>query len=189
MLTVVNEGAYSLAERQTGESSRLTREKSETDPDQQTSVRSEKSDENIHARLTLRSGEHVKDDLDKAYTLFQRPRKRRANLETAQRILLKAELELIHLDSSLRRRMYWGLMTVEKELSRYSGFETAEKTEHINQAQKYIVEVEKTVPSSDASLRAQVSLELHIIKGINKGNIGLRSGSRYERTEETEVGG
>ena len=108
----------------------------------------------------------MKDDLDKAYTLFQRPRKRRANLEAAQRILLKAELELINLDSSLRRRMYWGLMTVEKELSRYGGFETAEKTEHINQAQKYIVEVEKTVPSSDASLRAQVSLELHIIKGI-----------------------
>lgn len=78
---------------------------------------------------------------------------------------MKAELELIHLDSSLRRRMYWGLMTVEKELSCYEGFQRAEKTEHINQAQKYGVEVEKTVKSSDASLRAQVSLELHIIKG------------------------
>lgn len=107
----------------------------------------------------------MKDDLDTAYALFQSSSKRKANLEAAQRILLEAELELIHLDSSLRRRMYWGLMTVEKELSCYEGFETAEKTEHINQAHKYIVEVEKSVPSSDASLRAQVSLELHIIIG------------------------
>lgn len=62
--------------------------------------------------------------------------------------------------------MYWGLMTVEKELSCYGGFETAEKMEHINKAQKYGIEVKNIVlQSSDASLDAQVSLEQHIIKG------------------------
>lgn len=108
----------------------------------------------------------MKDDLDNAYALFQSPGKSRKNLEAALQILSKAEDELIYLDSSTRQRMYWGLMTVEKELSCDGGFGTAEKMEHINKAQKYWIEVKKIVlQSSDASLDAQVSLEQHIIEG------------------------
>ena len=108
----------------------------------------------------------MKHDLDKAYELFQRPRKSTTNLEAALQVLLKAEDEMTHLDSSLRRRLYWGLMTVEKELSGSPRYDLAKKRGHINQAQKYIIEVEKIVRQfSDASLNAQVSLERHIILG------------------------
>ena len=108
----------------------------------------------------------MKHDLDKAYELFQRPRKSTMNLEAALQVLLKAEDEMTHLDSSLRRRLYWGLMTVEKELSGSPRYDLAKKRGHINQAQKYIIEVEKIVQqSSDASLNAHVSLERHIILG------------------------
>ena len=108
----------------------------------------------------------MKHDLDKAYELFQRPRKSTTNLEAALQVLLKAESEMIHLDSSLRRRMYWGLMTVEKELSGSARFDLAKKRGHINEAQKYIIEVQKIVgQSSDTSLNAQVSLDWYIILG------------------------
>ena len=108
----------------------------------------------------------MKHDLDKAYELFQRPRKSTTNLEAALQVLLKAEDEMTHLDSSLRRRLYWGLMTVEKELSCSPRYDLAEKRRHINQAQKYIIEVEKLVRQfSDASLNAHASLERHIILG------------------------
>ena len=109
----------------------------------------------------------MRHDLDKAYELFQRPRKSTTNLEAALQVLLKAEEEMIHLDFSLRRRMYWGLMTVEKELSGSPRYDLAKKRGHINEAQKYVVEVEKIVrqSSDDASLNAQVSLEWYIILG------------------------
>ena len=123
----------------------------------------------------------MKDDLDKAYIKFQRQSRSRANLDAALQILLKAEDELIHLDSSLRLRMYWGLMTVEKELSCYGKFEMAEKREHINKAQKYVIEVEKiALQSSDASLDAQVSLERHIIEG-RKAMLDFEGGKNVDK--------
>ena len=107
----------------------------------------------------------MENDLNKAYTLFQRSIKSRAILEDVLRIFLRAELESRGLDSSLRRSMYWGLMTVEKELS-CCRCEMAEKMAHIDKAQEYSIEVAKIVSqSSDASLDAQLSLEQHIIKG------------------------
>ena len=105
-------------------------------------------------------------DVDKAYALLQSPPRSTANLEAALQILLKAEVEKERLDSSLRRRIYWGLMAVEKELSGSPNFLAAKKREHINQAQQYLVEVRMIVrQSSNASLDAQVSLEQHIIDG------------------------
>lgn len=106
----------------------------------------------------------MNNDVDAAYALLKC--RDITNLEAALQILLKQETKSIHLRSSLRRHIYWGLMTVEKELSCYKGFETAEKMEHINKAQRYWIEVENIVSqSSDASLGAQVSLEGYIIEG------------------------
>ena len=123
----------------------------------------------------------MKDDLDKAYALFQSPRKSRENLEAALQILSKAEDQWVDLDSSTRQRMYWGLMTVEKELSCYGAFETAEKIEHINKAQEYGIEVKEiALQSSDASLDAQVSLEQHIIKG-RKALLGFKVNKDVDR--------
>ena len=104
--------------------------------------------------------------MDNAYTLFKNSRRTREDLEAALQILSIPEVNLKSLKSSLRRRVYWGLMTVKKELSCYKGFETVEKMVHINKAQRYCTEVENIVSQSyDASLDAQVSLERHIIEG------------------------
>ena len=108
----------------------------------------------------------MNNDVDKAYTLFISPRRSLAALQAALQILSQAEVESIYLEPPLRQRIYWGLMTVQKELGCHEGFGTAEKTEHINNALRYCIEVENIVSqSSDASLGAQVSLERHIIEG------------------------
>ena len=108
----------------------------------------------------------MNNQVDKAYSLSETLPRNITNLEAALQILSELEVESIHLKSSLRRSIYWGRMTVEKELSCYKGLETPKKMEHINKAQKYCIEVEKIVSqSSDASLDAQVSLERHIIEG------------------------
>ena len=108
----------------------------------------------------------MNNDVGEAYALLKSQRHNITNLEAALQILLKQEVKSKHLKSSLRRRVYWGLMAVEKELSCYKGFDTAEKMEHINEAQRYGIEVENIVSqSSDASLGAQLSLEQYIIYG------------------------
>ena len=108
----------------------------------------------------------VENDVDNAYALFKNPRRTRADLEAALRNLSMPDVELKYLESSLRRRIYWGLMTGEKELSCYKGLDTVKKMGHINKAQRYCTEVEEIVSQSgDASLDAQVSLERHIIEG------------------------
>ena len=63
--------------------------------------------------------------------------------------------------------MYWGLITVKKELSGSPRYNLAKKRGHINEAQKYVVEVEKIVrqSSNNANLNAQVSLKWYIILG------------------------
>ena len=109
--------------------------------------------------------QQVKDDLDEAYALLQRKSNRTANREAALKILLEAEDKKDHLDPSLRQQIYWDLMNVEKDLSGSSKLVTA-KREHINQAQRYNVEVRKIAQqSSDEILDAQVSLEQHQIEG------------------------
>ena len=108
----------------------------------------------------------MKHNLDKAWDLLRDPDKSGANLKSAREKFLKVEAKKIYLDSSLLRRKYWGLMTVEKELSCYGKLETTAKIEHINNAQRYCVKAEKIVlQSCDASLCAQISLERHIIEG------------------------
>ena len=109
----------------------------------------------------------MKDEIDKAYELFQHSSKSQASLEVALQILLKTEAELIYLDTSLHRRMYWGLMAVEMELSCHPRLSTDVKIAHINKAQQYVIALEKIViqSSSDASIIAQVSLQQHIIGG------------------------
>ena len=108
----------------------------------------------------------MNNDVDRANALLESQPRSRKNLEAALQILSKREVESKNLQPSLRQLIYWGLMAVEKELSCYKGFETADKIEHINKAQRYCIEVEKNVSqSSDASLGAQASLERYILKG------------------------
>lgn len=108
----------------------------------------------------------VENDVDNAYALFENQSRTRADLEAALRILSMPGVELKYLESSLRRRIYWGLMTVEKELSCFEGLDTVKKMGHINKARRYCTEVEEIVSQfCDASLAAQVSLERHIIEG------------------------
>lgn len=112
------------------------------------------------------SSERVVDD---AYFYLNRRNKSsmKEDFEAALEHFSQAEVGSTELDSSLRLRIYWGLMAVEKEMSCFRGFEKAEKIEHINKAQRYHIEAEKIVSrSSDASLSAQVSLEQRIIEGI-----------------------
>lgn len=108
----------------------------------------------------------MNNEVDKAYDLLESSPRNITNLEAALQILSTLEVESMYLKPSLRRRIYWGLMAVEKELSCYKGIETTAKMEHIKEAQRYWIEVEIIVSqSSDASLSAQVSLERHMIEG------------------------
>ena len=112
------------------------------------------------------SGNHVNNDLDKAYAFLNARCRNMTDLEAALQIFATLEVDSIYLQPSLRREIYRGLMAVEKELSCYEGFETAEKLEHINEAQRHWIEVEIMVSqSSNASLDAQAWLEHHIIEG------------------------
>ena len=107
--------------------------------------------------------------VDGAYFYLNRRNKdsMRRDFEEALQLLKQAEVGSKDLDPSLRLRIHWGLMAVEKELSCCRRFEKAEKIEHINKAQTYGLEAEKTLShSSDASLHAQISLEQHIIEGL-----------------------
>ena len=107
--------------------------------------------------------------VDSAYFYLNRRNKdsMKEDFERALRLFLQAEGGPTDLDSSLRLRIHWGLMSVEKELSCFRGFEKAKKIEHIEEARRYSIEAEKMVSrSSDASLSAQVSLEQHIIEGL-----------------------
>ena len=104
--------------------------------------------------------------MNKAYALIQTRTKRSASRKDAREILLKAEAEKIDMNVSLRRRINWALMTVEKDLSCYK-YETVERMRHIERAQGYGIKVEKEASQScDVSLIAQVRLELYIIEGL-----------------------
>ena len=104
--------------------------------------------------------------MDKAWAYLTKPNRSKEDLEAALRILSNPEIELNNLDSSLRQRIYWGLMAVEKELSCYIRFPTSEKMTHISKARTYWIEVERIVSQSpNPSLEAQVTLERHIIQG------------------------
>ena len=114
----------------------------------------------------LCSGNHVNNDLDKAYAFLNAPRRNITDLEAALQTFSISEVDPRYQQPSLRREIYWGLMAVEKELSGYDGYETPEKLEHIKKAQRHCIEVGKIVSqSSDASLHAQVLLEQHFIEG------------------------
>lgn len=129
------------------------------------------------------------DDLDKEEALLQNPTKgtRTANMEAALQILLKAKDQKEHLDFSLRKQMYWDLMTVERDLSGSSRFRGAEKREHIRQAQDNLAEVKKIVQQlSDESLDAQVSLEQHKIKG-RKATLDFEVNNDREELERLKL--
>lgn len=106
--------------------------------------------DNAYFYLNRRNTDSMKDDFEEALRLFS-----------------QAEVGSTDLGSSLRLRIHWGLMAVEKELSCFRGFDKPKKLEHINKAQRHGIEAEKTVSrSSDASLSAQLSLEQYIIEGL-----------------------
>jgi hypothetical protein len=108
-------------------------------------------------------------DVDEAYSYLNRRNKEsmKADFEEARQRFLQAEVGSRDLGPSLRLRIHWGLMAAEKELSQCRGFEKVKKIEHINEAQRYGIEADKLVSRfSDASLRAQLSLEQHIIEGL-----------------------
>lgn len=110
---------------------------------------SEKIVDDAYFHLNRRNKDSMKEDFEAALQLF-----------------LQAEVGSTDLGSSLRLRIHWGLMAVEKELSCCRSFDKAKKIEHIKEAYRYSKEAEKMVSRSDASLRAQVLLEQHIIEGL-----------------------
>ncbi len=105
------------------------------------------------------------------------------DFEAALHLFLQVEDGSTDLDSPLRRRIYWGLMAVNEELSCLRGLGNVKKMEHINEAQRYSIEAKKTISPSDASLRAQVSLEQHIIEGI-KASLSYGTESDMDKVKE-----
>jgi len=111
------------------------------------------------------------------------------NLKLAQESLSRIIVgrESVYLDSSLRQRVYWDLMVVEKELASYKGFENVVKIEHVKKALEYKIKVSEIVSSSsDTGLQVQVRVEQSIIK-VRKATLEIRQGvGRNTVNEEGE---
>ena len=84
------------------------------------------------------------------------------DLEVAGEILQTALLSE-DLVPPLLRRMFWGLMVVEKELSFCSEFEISEKIKHIEKAEGYNNKVAS--PSMTVGEQVHMELERYMIKG------------------------
>ena len=87
----------------------------------------------------------------------------KTDLESARQILLQLEDQPANLESSLLRRVYWGLMIAEKELSCHTPADVHGKIAHIEAAEGWSDKIASQ--QLKYSERLSIELEQHIIRG------------------------
>lgn len=119
--------------------------------------------------LTLKQGA-AKIMVDYAYSLLNQRGKKstKENFESMRQAFLRARSALVDTpDSSLLQNTSWGLMLVEIDLSCCTSFEISEKEQHLGKAERWNNElVRSQQQSSSATIKAQIMIGQHMIKGI-----------------------
>lgn len=93
------------------------------------------------------------------------------DLDEARGLLMQALGQSAIPDSHFLHRVYWGLMTVEKELSCYTSFDVEVKISYINEAERWRLKLASQ--PLDTGPRIHMELERYIIQG-RKASLELR---------------
>ena len=127
-----------------------------------------------HAETLLKNdGEDVKPSLTR---LFK-----------ARHLFLGILNESTPLEDTLRQRIYWDLMIVEKELGCHKGSTVPSRLKHVDKAEEYVDELAQiALHPNNVGVQLQVNLERSILKGI-KASLELRQGAdEHESSRKLE---
>ena len=111
------------------------------------------------------------DKIDRAEALIEKRVKvsMKKDLEQAQELLMQVRNLQEILSSDFLRRVYWGLMIAEKELSCHGSFVDEEKISHITKAEEW----NSTLLSQDLDTGPRIHVERYIIQG-RKASLKIR---------------
>lgn len=113
----------------------------------------------------------VGDKIDRAEALIKKRGQEtmRNDLEEARKILTQVQDLPETLSSDFLRRVYWGLMIAEKELSCHGSFVDEEKISHITKAEEW----NSRLLSQDLDTGPRTHVERYIIQG-RKASLKIR---------------
>ncbi|KAK4694509.1 hypothetical protein P7C71_g3093, partial [Lecanoromycetidae sp. Uapishka_2] len=126
-------------------------------------------------------------EVDEAYILLNQHNSEtmEVDLKAAGKILAQVREKREVLDTNLFRRIYFGLMIVEKELSCFKGSDLVQRIGHVSQAESYNFELSKQATFTVGD-RHQLRLEEQILMGI-KARLQRKHEGDDSRAQEKEA--